>query len=151
MLKINLAMLIYLFIGVYGYIRFAQMLWSGKKTLYEFKKEQKRKITYNDLIVGLFSLNSFIILKTKEVQNNILVFIPFLFGTSLILKSFRNYWNISSWNVIKRKLFNYIANSYILLSIISLTVVAELLKIPAAIYLVLGLYFGTFFLIWRKI
>ncbi len=146
--------LFYLFFGLYGYFRFAIILWKGKKFFSEGKINTKALARYEllDLIFGLSSLlfTCFIIINSINRIEKSFILISFLYSLSLILRSFRNRLKIAQRTTLYRKIFNYGANLNIVLSAWMLTIVLNFLKIEGEILWVLLLYFGIFIFIWWK-
>ena len=127
--------------GLYGYIAFVLVLLTAKNAMQgkDFFWSKIRK--YTDALVGVLS---FIISTQAEGKFKIILI---LYGASLLLSSLKDVLKVS--NVVIKKVFNYITNSYIVLAIFLMApVVEETLHVNATIIFIL-IYFLTYKLIWR--
>lgn len=130
--------------GLYGYLAFFLVLIAAKKIMEGGDFHLWPKVRrYLDAFVGVFS--AFLSLwATGEIRA-----ILAIYSVSLILSSARRVFKVSNWPPIVRKVFNYIANSYIILAVFLMApLVRELLGIEP-IFVFLPAYFITYKAIWR--
>ncbi|WDC83425.1 hypothetical protein PL321_11820 [Caloramator sp. mosi_1] len=111
-------LIIFAILGLYGYYRFLTVLLKLRKlktNSNNFQNNLFNKVCFMDLLIGFITI--FVSLKYFNINEREYVFIMFLFSISLILRGLRNILNISQRKVFYRKIFNYIANSYIIISV----------------------------------
>ncbi|AHL23181.1 hypothetical protein [Thermococcus nautili] len=135
--------LVLLLLGLYGYVAFALVLHTAKKTLLGksfFWPETRR---YTDVVIGLVSL-----LYSTRVSQSDLRFITALYGLSLLANSLRGPLGVGKWNVGARKAFNYLANSYIVLSLFLMAPAVKKLTGVEPVLILIPLFLGTYYVVW---
>ncbi|GAB6116881.1 hypothetical protein JCM16816_04780 [Thermoanaerobacter brockii subsp. lactiethylicus] len=142
--------LFYILFGTYGYVRFTSIIWKGKRAVKNNiinTNSPKIEISdFLDFVIGLISIVVALVYLINS-HNNFLIIL--FYGISLILKSLRRPLKIAQKSIAYRKIFNYAANLYIIISIWMLGFILESFKVSMAYGWVIILYFGTYFLIWR--
>ncbi len=145
---------IYFILGFYGYLRFAYMILRGKsiikKTFY-YTDSNRDKLWIVDIIIGVSALLiSFTYIAHKNF-NKYLLTIGMLYGLVLIIRGLKSLFIRNPNNFILRKLSNYVANSYIIFSIWLLSAVIEMNGIEGGTIVIIGLYFATYYVLWKII
>ncbi|WP_027307618.1 hypothetical protein [Caloramator sp. ALD01] len=142
-------LIIYAILGAYGYYRFLIILLSLRKlksNSNNLKKNLFNKACCMDLLIGLITIC--ILLKYFTIDEREPVFIIMLFSISLILSGLRIIFNIFPKKVVYRKIYNYVANSYIIISAWMIGEVLNNYNILMAFELSTGFFLLTFFTIY---
>ncbi|ADQ07512.1 conserved hypothetical protein [Caldicellulosiruptor hydrothermalis 108] len=145
---------IYFILGFYGYLRFAYMILRGKsiiKKAFYYTNSNRDKLWIVDIIIGVSALLiSFTYIAHKNF-NKYLLTIGMLYGLVLIIRGLKSLFIRNPNNFILRKLSNYVANSYIIFSIWLLSAVIEMNGIEGGTIVIIGLYFATYYVLWKII
>ncbi|MDK2868909.1 MAG: hypothetical protein PWP39_144 [Pyrococcus sp.] len=139
----NRLLLLSFLLGVYGYIAFVLILITARKLMKGEDFFWPRVRGVFDSIMGASSL-----ILSLEAEGKIkAVFL--LYGTSLLLSALRGVLKVPRWPVAARKVFNYVANSYIVLAMFMMGVsMRGLTEVDPTIILII-FYFVTYRVVWR--
>ncbi|ABP67076.1 hypothetical protein Csac_1476 [Caldicellulosiruptor saccharolyticus DSM 8903] len=148
---------------LYIHILYFRFLWLFKICLHDFERKKHHKKTFYytdsnrdklwivDIIIGVSALLiSFTYIAHKNF-NKYLLTIGMLYGLVLIIRGLKSLFIRNPNNFILRKLSNYVANSYIIFSIWLLSAVIEMNGIEGGTIVIIGLYFATYYVLWKII
>ncbi|WPX09670.1 hypothetical protein [Anaerocellum danielii] len=138
-------------LGFYGYFKFAYTIWKGKNIIKNVGRNVDSsidKLRLIDIITGIMALLVSFIYKVQNFNDSLFVIIT-LYGVVLIIKGLKGFSKGLQKNIVCRKVYNYIANSYIIFSIWLLSSVIEAKGIEGGTIAILALYFATYYIIWK--
>ncbi|GAB6134495.1 hypothetical protein [Thermococcus prieurii] len=132
-----------LLLGLYGYVAFALILHTAKKTLLGEQSRWPQIRRYSDAVVGLIS-----VIYSLQIPQKDLRLATALYGISLLVNSLRGPLGVGKWNTGARKAFNYVANSYIILALFLMAPAVKKLTGLEPVLVLIPLFLGTYYLVW---
>ncbi|WP_158523785.1 hypothetical protein [Thermococcus henrietii] len=132
-----------LLLGLYGYVAFALILHTAKKTLLGEPSHWPKIRRYFDAVVGLIS-----VIYSLQITQKDLRLVTTLYGLSLMANSVRGPLGVGRWGTGSRKAFNYVANSYIILSLFLMAPAVKKLTGLEPVLVLIPLFLGTYYAIW---